>query len=48
VADALDSSMPPKILFIAVSGLRPRSRSVFAVITAGRKRLIVCSVQPYG
>ena len=41
-------SMPPKTRPITSSGCSPRSRKVFAVITDGRKRLIVCSVQPYG
>ena len=34
-------------LFLAAAE-EPRSRKVFDTITAGRKRLIVCSVQPYG
>jgi len=38
--DAVDCSMPPKILFIPLSGFIPRSRRVFAVITAGKNRLI--------
>ncbi len=43
-ATGLDASMPPWVQ----EGGYDRSFKVLAVITAGRKRLMVCSVQPYG